>query len=61
MVKDLQKFKVHLPEDFEPSQLELGCGETVCMIVNDLTNRELIARQYTFKQPRLGGEMTYRD
>lgn len=61
MVKDLQKFKVHLPEDFDKSQLQQGCGETVCMIVNDLTNRELIARQYTFKQPRFVGEMTYRD
>lgn len=44
VIKDIQKFKVHLPEDFEESQLLEGCGNAVCFIVNDLTNRELIRR-----------------
>ena len=48
LVKDIQKYKVHLPEDFHEDQLLEGCGNSVCFIVNDLTNRELIRRKFTF-------------
>lgn len=51
LIKDVQKFKVHLPEDFQADLLMEGHGEAVCFIVNDLTNRELIRRKFTFKQP----------
>ena len=51
LVKDLHSFKVHLPEGFDQKQLDEGCGEAVCYIVNDLTNRELIRRKYTFEYP----------
>jgi len=44
---------LHLPENFDLSQLSDGCGEAVCFIVNDLTNRELIRRKYTFEFPGL--------
>ena len=53
LIKDVQKFKVHLPEDFQAELLMEGHGEAVCFIVNDLTNRELIRRKFTFKQPSL--------
>lgn len=53
LIKDVQKFKVHLPEDFQADLLMEGHGEAVCFIVNDLTNRELIRRKFTFKAPSL--------
>ena len=48
LIKELQRFKVHLPESFHPRMLLPGYGEFVCFIVNDLTNRELIRRKFTF-------------
>ena len=30
-----------------------GCGNAVCFIVNDLTNRELIRRKFTFIEPSI--------
>ena len=48
LVKDIQRFKVHLPENFSEDKLLDGYGESVCYIVNDLTNRELIRRKFTF-------------
>ena len=51
LIKDLQRFKVHLPENFSEDTLLNGYGESVCFIVNDLTNRELIRRKFTFQQP----------
>jgi len=49
LIKELQRFKVHLPENFSEEMLQPGFGESVCFIVNDLTNRELIRRKFTFK------------
>ena len=51
LLKDIERFKVHLPEDFDASELHQGYGYFVCQLVNDLTNRELIRRQFTFEQP----------
>ena len=42
LIKELERFKVHLPENFSEETLLNGYGESVCFIVNDLTNRELI-------------------
>lgn len=51
LMKDLKKLKVHLPENFDENELIKGFGEPVCFIVNDLTNRELIRRKFSFKMP----------
>jgi hypothetical protein len=51
LLNDMQKFKVHLPENFSKESLYSGYGESVCFIINDLTNRELIRRKFTFEQP----------
>lgn len=51
LIKELQRFKVHLPENFSEDTLLPGYGESVCFIVNDLTNRELIRRKFTFELP----------
>lgn len=50
-MKDLKKLKVHLPENFDENELIKGFGEPVCFIVNDLTNRELIRRKFSFNTP----------
>ena len=60
LIKDVQKFKVHLPEDFEAQLLMEGHGEAVCFIVNDLTNRELIRRKFTFQIPSILKNRAYR-
>ena len=45
----MKKFKVALPDGFTAKMLYEGCGEGVCYIVNDLTNRELIRRNFKFE------------
>ena len=50
-MKDLRKLKVHLPDKFDENELIKGYGEPVCFIVNDLTNRELIRRKFSFIVP----------
>jgi hypothetical protein len=42
-----------LPDGFTPDCLYDGYGEGVCFIVNDLTNRELIRRNFKFETPKL--------
>ena len=44
----MKKFKVALPDGFSAKMLYDGYGEGVCYIVNDLTNRELIRRNFKF-------------
>ncbi len=46
---DVKRFKVALPDGFTPRMLYDGNGEGVCFIVNDLTNRELIRRNFKFE------------
>ena len=53
MIKDLKRFKLHFPEDFSQDLLIEGYGEAVCFIVNDLTNRELIRRKFSFVEPSI--------
>jgi hypothetical protein len=36
---------------FEMQELVLGYGESVCYLVDDLLNRELIRRDYKFNEP----------
>jgi hypothetical protein len=51
---DARKFKVSFPDDFNYRLLIDGCGEAVCYIVNDLTNKELIRRKFQFNKPIYG-------
>jgi len=53
LIKDLKRFKLHFPEDFREELLMEGHGEAVCFIVNDLTNRELIRRKFSFVEPSI--------
>lgn len=53
LLKDVKRFMVALPDDFTPKMLYEGYGEGVCYIVNDLTNRELIRRNFKFEMHRV--------
>ncbi len=46
----MKKFKIALPDGFNAKMLYDGYGDGVCYIVNDLTNRELIRRNFKFEQ-----------
>lgn len=50
---DVKRFKVALPDNFNAHMLYDGCGEGVCYIVNDLTNRELIRKNFKFEIHRV--------
>lgn len=49
LLADVKRFKVSLPDNFHARLLYEGYGEGVCFIVNDLTNRELIRRNFKFE------------
>ena len=53
LFKDIKKFRVSLPDDFNFKTLLDGYGEAVCYIVNDLTNKELIRRKFQFHRPKV--------
>lgn len=48
LMVDVKRFRVSLPDNFHPKMLHEGYGEGVCFIINDLTNRELIRRNFKF-------------
>jgi len=48
LMVDVKRFRVSLPDNFHPKMLYEGYGEGVCFIINDLTNRELIRRNFKF-------------
>ena len=53
LISDIKIFGIRLPETFNPSQLRQGFGEHVCVVINDLLNKELIRRDFKFLEPRL--------
>ena len=50
-METVNKFGVKFSPYFEEPQLLLGYGESVCYLVDDLLNRELIRRDYKFDFP----------
>jgi hypothetical protein len=51
LLKDIKVFGIKIPEAFDTKQLTQGHGESVCFIINDLLNRELIRRDFKFLEP----------
>lgn len=51
MVGDIKMFAGRLPEGVKDKSLVNGYGEDVCYVINDLLNRELIKRNFRFKDP----------
>ena len=64
LLQDVKKFKVALPDGFTAKMLYEGYGEGICYIVNDLTNRELIRRNFKFDMFKIledGISQAYKD
>jgi len=51
LIGDCKKFGVKFSSYFEEQELVQGYGESVCYLVDDLLNRELIRRDYKFYEP----------
>lgn len=51
LIGDCKKFGVKFSPYFEEQQLLQGYGESVCYLIDDLLNRELIRRDYKFNMP----------
>lgn len=51
LVADIKTFGVKIPEFFSIESLKNGFGESVCYVVNDLLNKELIRQDYKFNMP----------
>ena len=49
LMVDVKRFRVSLPDNFQVKMLHEGYGEGVCFIINDLTNRELIRKNFKFE------------
>ncbi|CAI2384901.1 unnamed protein product [Moneuplotes crassus] len=51
LLADCKKFGVKFSSYFEEHQLLQGFGDSVCFLVDELLNRELIRRDYKFEAP----------
>jgi len=51
LLNDIKVFGLKIPEALNQSHLKNGYGESVCFIVNDLLNRELIRKDFKFEKP----------
>ena len=56
LISDIKKFGIKMPDEFRIDQCYQvsttltfqGYGESVCYLINDLLNRELIKREFKF-------------
>ena len=53
LLTDVKSFGVKLPENVNQNSVSQGYGETVCFIINDLLNKELIRRDFKFLTPQV--------
>lgn len=53
LLTDVKSFGVKLPENVNQNSFSQGYGETVCFIINDLLNKELIRRDFKFLTPQV--------
>ena len=53
LINDIKIFGIRIPEVFDTNQLKQGFGESVCFVINDLLNRELIRRDFKFMEPKV--------
>jgi hypothetical protein len=61
LVRDCKKFGVKFMPYFEEQQLIHGYGESVCFLIDDLLNRELIRRDYKFEEPLIPNDSDEED
>lgn len=48
LIQDIRKWGVRLPENLSITFIRTGDGDTICFILNDLLNRELIRKNFKF-------------
>jgi len=46
MISDLRKFGINVAKNCRPEHLQLGHGEVVCHLIDELLNVELFRREY---------------
>lgn len=51
ILADVKNFGIKVAESIAPISLKSGYGEGVCVIINDLLNRELVREDYKFCMP----------
>ena len=51
ILADVRNFGIKAAETITPITIKLGHGEGVCVIINDLLNRELVRQDYKFQMP----------
>ncbi|EGR31851.1 never in mitosis gene A-related kinase, putative [Ichthyophthirius multifiliis] len=51
LLQDLRKWGSRLPDQLNISHIRNGYGDTICFILNDILNRELIRVNFKFDQP----------
>jgi NIMA (never in mitosis gene a)-related kinase len=62
ILADVKNFGIKAAETITPITIKPGHGEGVCVIINDLLNRELVRQDYKFQMPVVneGGANLYR-
>ncbi|KRX05851.1 Protein kinase-like domain [Pseudocohnilembus persalinus] len=53
LLMDLKNWGIKLPDQINISHIRSGYGDTVCFILNDLLNRELIRLNFKFEDPQV--------
>jgi hypothetical protein len=48
MIKDLKNFGINVAKNCRPEHLQVGYGEVVCHLIDELLNIELFRREYQF-------------
>lgn len=52
LLLDLRKWGLRLPDTLTSTHIRTGHGDTVCFILNDVLNRELIRLNFKFEEPK---------
>ena len=53
LLLDIKAWGIKLPEQMNWVHINTGAGDTVCFILNDLLNRELIRLNFRFENPSM--------
>lgn len=61
MIKDLKNFGINVAKNCRPEHLQVGYGEVVCHLIDELLNVELFRREYQFLQPKFPKEDDFPD
>ncbi|CAG9310233.1 unnamed protein product [Blepharisma stoltei] len=60
ILSDARSFGAKIPESVTFQSISLGYGESVCYLINELLNKELIRRDFKFLAPTINGQEIYK-